>query len=202
MLVIFNSSCLSGCQGETESILPEFWDAVGDIAILILRWVSENLKTKVNALLLMISRLVNELFHVVEAGKSMDVLGDILRSMFMLSIMVIAIVVIIRIQGKYGLARWATHSFVDCSSLIMHAIFDAIRALWTICINNWRLLEMVGENVWIYWLDGCFFFIPIVVHERLLRINFMLLSRGSRSSSRVGLWQLCCIQPQTLLHPD
>ncbi|KAG6497347.1 hypothetical protein ZIOFF_045246 [Zingiber officinale] len=95
----------SGCQGETGSILSEFWNAGRDIAIIILRWILENLKTKVHALLLLISQLVDELFHVVEPGTSMGFLDGILRSMFMLSLMVISIVIIIRIQQKYGLAR-------------------------------------------------------------------------------------------------
>ncbi|KAG6501312.1 hypothetical protein ZIOFF_041191 [Zingiber officinale] len=95
----------SGCQGETGSILSEFWNAGRDIAIIILRWILENLKTKVHALLLLISQLVDELFHVVEPGTSMGGLDGILRSMFMLSLMVISIVIIIRIQQKYGPAR-------------------------------------------------------------------------------------------------
>ncbi|XP_074586115.1 uncharacterized protein LOC141841817 [Curcuma longa] len=94
-----------GCEGETGSILSEFWKAGSDIAIIILRWISENLKTKVNALLLLISQLVNELFHAVEVGKGMGVLDDILRSMFILSLMVITTVVIIRIHRKFDLAR-------------------------------------------------------------------------------------------------
>ncbi|WOK94525.1 hypothetical protein Cni_G03229 [Canna indica] len=77
----------------------EFLNGVGDIVSIIVKWILENIKTKVMGLLVTITQLVNELFHTVDGHKGLDLLDDILRSLFMLSLMVTIVVVMKRIRS-------------------------------------------------------------------------------------------------------
>lgn len=55
--------------------------------------------TKMMELLDKITKLVNELFHPGEREKDMEAFYDLLRSSFLLSIMVLIVVVVTRIQS-------------------------------------------------------------------------------------------------------
>lgn len=59
----------------------------------------DNIKTKVMGLIDKIAHLMVELFHCVETETSMHILDDVLRSLFMLSLMATIVVVIKRIHS-------------------------------------------------------------------------------------------------------
>ncbi|KAG1359267.1 hypothetical protein COCNU_08G007130 [Cocos nucifera] len=69
-----------------------------DIITKILGWILENTMTKIVDFIDKITKLVNELFHPGEREKDMEVFDDLLRSSFMLSVMVLIVVVVTRIQ--------------------------------------------------------------------------------------------------------
>ncbi|CAL9195207.1 unnamed protein product [Musa hybrid cultivar] len=92
-------SFFSGCKVEVGSIQYDLLNGVGDIATIIVRWILDNIKTKVMGLIDKITHLVVELFHCVETERSMHILDDVLRSLFMLSLMATIVVVIKRIHS-------------------------------------------------------------------------------------------------------
>ncbi|XP_058085908.1 uncharacterized protein LOC131233279 isoform X2 [Magnolia sinica] len=63
-----------------------------------LRWIVDNAKAKVMELMEKIMTLVNDLFRSQEKEKAMDIFDEAVRSSFMLSIMVLLVVVVTRVQ--------------------------------------------------------------------------------------------------------
>ncbi|RWV97401.1 hypothetical protein GW17_00039808 [Ensete ventricosum] len=92
-------SFFSGCKIEAGSIQHDLLNGVGDFATIIVRWILDNIKTKVMGLIDKITHLVVELFHCVERERSMHILDDVLRSLFMLAVMATIVVVIKRIHS-------------------------------------------------------------------------------------------------------
>ncbi|XP_038978302.1 uncharacterized protein LOC120108697 [Phoenix dactylifera] len=81
--------------GSTE---PQSSSGGPDINTRILRWILENTMIKIMECIDKITMLVNELFHPGEREKDMGVFDDLLRSSFMLSVMVLIVVVVTRLQ--------------------------------------------------------------------------------------------------------
>ncbi|URE15338.1 hypothetical protein MUK42_10758 [Musa troglodytarum] len=92
-------SFFSGCKIEAGSIQYDLLNGVGDIATIIVRWILDNIKTKVMGLIDKITHLMVELFHCVGTERSMHILDDVLRSLFMLSLLATIVVVIKRIHS-------------------------------------------------------------------------------------------------------
>nr|CAD1837251.1 unnamed protein product [Ananas comosus var. bracteatus] len=78
------------------------FDEDADIITNILKWILENTKAKIWELIDKIIHLVNELFFSREnAGKQegWDILSDVVRSAFMLTVMVFLVVIVTRFDG-------------------------------------------------------------------------------------------------------
>lgn len=63
-----------------------------------LRWILDNTKAKIAEIMDKITNLMNELFRPTEKERATDIFEDTLRSSLMLSIMVLLVVVVTRVQ--------------------------------------------------------------------------------------------------------
>lgn len=69
------------------------------VATQFLKWILDNTKKKMAELIEKIMKLVTDLLQSQEKEKAMDIFEDTLRSSLMLSIMVLVVVVVTRVQG-------------------------------------------------------------------------------------------------------